>query len=88
MASRLQWQKEKRYRTPKQCAVSDVLSGAAMKPYAFSKRWMWRDEDAGPTTKFTGSGYRKRRIDRRLYNKRTRRMAEIALRKEIAEYSA
>lgn len=56
-----------------------------MLPYSFVKRWMWRDEDAGPTTKHTGSGYRKRRIDRRLMNKRARRKYERDLAKMVME---
>lgn len=50
-----------------------------MKPYGM-KPFQWRDEEGGPCTKYTGSGYRKRRQDRRLMHKAERAAVKAQIR--------
>lgn len=55
-----------------------------MKPYGMNLH-QYRDEDGGPQTKHTGSGYRKRKESRRILSKAARNAAKREIDKESSK---
>lgn len=55
-----------------------------MKPYGMNLN-QHRDEDGGPQTKYTGSGYRKRKGARRCLSKAARNAAKREIDKELSK---
>lgn len=51
-----------------------------MKPYGF-KKWQWREEDGGPTSKHVNLSSKKRATSRRLLHKSARNEAKREINK-------